>query len=335
MRAVGACPAMKTYIGILVIFAALGGLGVWLWVKATPAQRPTALGRDTAPAPAATQAERVLRLDITPERNPVQMKRRYDSLAQYLTDKMDRRVELSVVNTYQAVLADLADKEADGAFVGSMVGALALDRLGARVLVKPQTFDGVSTYRGVVFVPETSRIRSVDDLAGHTLAMVRATTAGDLFPILLLREAHLLDRADGPRLVYCGSHDDAIQAVIDGQIDAGAVKDLRLAALLEANPAWKVRQLALSAPVPNNALILRRDVATELGPTLSAILLGMGDDPQGRKVLSGMGLERFVPCSAAEYGAVGDMAQRVGAEWRRVGVDGPAPHFTPAGAPAN
>jgi phosphonate transport system substrate-binding protein len=321
---------MNTRLGIFAVSVLLTGLGALIWVTMKPAPR-TVTPAEASVLPAATQPERVLRLDITPERNPVEQMRRYASLGQYLSGKLAWRVEFSVVNTYQAVLADLAEEKADGAFVGSMVGALAIDRLGVSVLVKPQTFGGVSTYRGVVFVPENSPIKSVDELAGHTLGMVRATTAGDLFPILLLREAHLLDRPDCPRLVYCGTHDDAVAAVLEGRVDAGAAKDLRLTAMLEANPAWKVRRLATSDPVPNNALILRGKAAAEVGAQLSAALLAMGDAAEGRGVLNKMGIERYVPCAAGEYGAVREMAGRLGPDWRRVGVEGPPPRPAPAG----
>jgi phosphonate transport system substrate-binding protein len=323
---------MKIHLVIIVMLAVILGLAVPLWLLVKRPEPPL------APAPVAGGAtlpsDRVLRLDITPERDPMEQRHRYQALAQYLSGKLDRRVTFSVVNTYQAVLDDLAAKEADGGFVGSMVGALALDRLGAKVLVKPQTFDGVSTYRGVVFVPESSHIKTIDDLAGHTLGMVRATTAGDLFPILLLHEAHLLDRADAPRQVWCGTHDEVVENVLEGRIDAGAVKNLRLAAVLEAHPAWKLRMLGVSDPVPNNALIVCGDLPPDFCSRLQAVLLAMGDDPAGRTVLNAMHVERFVPCAAREYAPIYDMSRRLGPDWNRVGVEGPAPRGAPAAAPA-
>jgi phosphonate transport system substrate-binding protein len=314
---------MKTYLVILVLLAAIFGLATSLWILVKPGPGPL------SPAPAAsapaTSAVRPIVLDITPERDPVEQMCRYRDLAAYLGAKLNRRVTCSVVSTYQGVLADLAENQADGGFVGSMVGALAIDRMQAKVLVKPRNGDGVSTYRGVLFVRDDSPIKSVDDLAGHSLGMVRATTAGDLFPILLLHQAKLLDTTQTPRQVWCGTHDEVIESVVEGRIDAGAVKDLRLISLLRRNPGWKLRRIAVGAPVPNNALIVRAGMDPDLAARLGAALLAMADDPAGRAVLGAMNIDRFVPCSASEYAPVYDMVRQLGPDWSRVGVGGPPP----------
>jgi ABC-type phosphate/phosphonate transport system substrate-binding protein len=116
-----------------------------------------------------------------------------------------------------------------------------------------------------------------------------------------------------------------MQEVMAGRVDAGAAKDLRLQAYEAAHPDWRFRRLAVSDPVPNNALVLRRAVADELGPQLAEILLRMDADPAGRRTLAEFGAVRFVPCGAEEYEAIYEMVDVLGERWSALGVSGPPP----------
>jgi phosphonate transport system substrate-binding protein len=237
------------------------------------------------------------------------------------------------VNTYQAVLQEFAEKKVDAAFLGSLVAVLAMDRLDAQVLVKPVDAQGRSTYHGVIIVKEDSPIRGPEDLAGRTVAMVRTTTAGDLFPIGLMSKAGVLAHDPPPRLVWAGTYDDVILETLAGRVDAGAVKNLRLDAYLAAHPETRLRRLANSAEVPNDALIIRADLASTLGPVLKAVLIGMDKDPAGAKALGAFGAVRFVDCRPGEFQAVYDGVQELGGQWDRLGIDGPPPkpHAPPPG----
>jgi phosphonate transport system substrate-binding protein len=241
---------------------------------------------------------------------------------------------VATVNTYQAVLRELADGRMDAAFLGSLVAVLAVDRHGAEVLAKPVSPEGVSTYTGVVFVPAGSPIKRIEDLAGHSIAMVRTTTAGDLYPVYAMLKAGLLDGPAPPESVWVGTHDDVVREALAGRVDAGAMKNLRLNAYLEAHPETAVRRLAESRPVPHDALVVRRGLAE--ADELRQVLLAMHDDPGAADALAAFGAERFVPCTPAEFAPIYDMVADLGERWSRLRIDGPPPRRPPAlleGAP--
>ena len=308
-------------LSALLLAAVVGGLVLLARPRrpdSATARKPVANHMDPAGADA-------LRIGIVPERDIFAQRKRYRALADCLADELDRPVALVTFNTYDAILDSFAAKEVDAAFLGSMVSVLTMDRLGAKVVAKPEFPGPISTYRGVIFVRPDSPLEQVADLAGKSIAMVKTTTAGNLFPILLMKEAGVLDGRGDPRFVWVGTHDEVIMDVVEGRVDAGAAKNLRLDTFEAAHPELKMRRLARSEDVPNNALLLRVDVATELGPQLSEVLLAMHEDPAGRRALAGFGATRFVPCGAWEYEAVYDMVERLGDSWRLLGVDGPAP----------
>jgi phosphonate transport system substrate-binding protein len=302
-----------------VTVAAVATVVAMLWLGGTePA------GTDRATAQPASGIEPV-RIGLIPERDIFEQRRRYMALADYISAKLGRPVELVTSRTYDNILDDFRQGRLDAAFLGSLMTVLTVDRLDARVLVKPRLAGGIESYRGVIFVAEDAPVQNVEDLSGRSIAMVRATTAGNLFPIYELMRRGLLPEDSPPPIVWVGTHDEVLLEVLAGRADAGALKDLRLESYLGSHPEVKVRRLASSDPVPENALVIRADVADSLGRQLQALLLGMVDEPQGRQALADFGAERFMPCAIQEYEAVYMMIDRLGEHWRRVGVEGPPP----------
>ena len=305
-------------------------VGTLVWVANGPFAGPPK--REERPAPPPEQPGAVLRLGLTPDRDIFAHRNRYRQLVDYLSNRLNRPVKLVTLSTYELVLKDFAEKEIDGAFLGSLVAVLAMDRLDAKVIVKPERRDGSSSYHGVIFVRDDSPIRDLDDLAGGTIAMVRTTTAGHVFPACMMMRTGLWERSDQPRIIWMGTHDDVATSVMEGTADVGAVKDLRLDALLETHSEWNIRRLTTSKRMPNNALILRSDLAEDLGPKLSNALLAMDSDDQGRKALKAMDVVRFVPCRQVDYSSVYDMVECVLPAWKQIGIPGPVPR-RPAGWP--
>jgi phosphonate transport system substrate-binding protein len=267
-----------------------------------------------------------LRLGLIPERDIFEQRARYRALADYLETKLERPVELVSLRCYDAILEDFRAGEIDGAFLGSLVAVLAIDRFDARVLLKPVGTDEVSTYCGVIFVREDSPVKSVADLAGRSLAMVRTTAAGHLFPMCVLHEAGLLDAgAERPRFHWSGTHDEAILDVAEGRVEAGAAKDLRLDALAFMRPELGLRRIACGERVPNNALLLRSELPDALGDRLRGIMLSMDETAEGMKALQAFGAQRFTACEASEYGEIFEMVERMGPAWAKLGIAGPPP----------
>jgi phosphonate transport system substrate-binding protein len=312
----------------LIVVTATGGM-IWLGRAKPPAEDPSAT--DIVRTGAA-RGERgripkaaTLRFGIIPEREIFEQRRRYAVLADELARRLGWTVELVTENTYEGVLADLESGRVDGAFSGSFIAVLAMDRCGVEVLCKPEIAGGVTTYRGVLVSRADGPIETVEDLGGQAVAMVRATTAGDLFPVTELARRGMLDGERRPSFRWMGTHDAAIQAVVEGRTDAAAVKDLRLAAYESGEGARPLRRLAESSAVPNNALVVRWDLDEAIKAKLKAILLDLDSDPEGRAVLEQFGAVRFVSCEAHEYEAVLEMTEGLGDRWSTLGVSGPPP----------
>ena len=301
--------------GMLV--ALLVGTLIWL----TKAPDP---GRQTATVPT-TAGGAPVRIGLIPERDIFKQRKRYQTLARYLSARLDRPVRLVTLNSYEAVLTEFAEKRIEGAFLGSLVSTLAIDRLGAQVVARPELADGSSTYHGVIFVRADSPIKTLEAIGGHSIAMVRMTTAGHLFPGCVLMRLGLLSKPDGVHKVWVGTHDDVVSEVVAGRIEVGAAKNLRLEAVLRAHPEWKIRILARGRSVPSNALLLRKDVPAELASKITSVLLGMAADSEGHAMLEAVGTRRFIPCDAEDYMPIYNMIDCIHPDWEQIDISGPMP----------
>ena len=255
-------------------------------------------------------------LGLIPELNVFRQVERHTPLANYLSAKVGAPVRLKMLPRYGNIIDSFEQGKMDGAFWGSFTGAMAIRKLGLVPVARPLWIDGTSTYHGVLFVRRDSGITKVSDLKGKSFAFVdRATTAGYLFPLALLREQGItnIDKFFSSYF-FAGSHDAAILSVLRKEADAGAAKNTVFQVVAKDDPAVTrdLRILAQSDPVPSNALGVRKDMAPELREKLSKALLGMENDPEGREVLKAYGAARFIPTTAADYNPVFDMAKRAG-----------------------
>lgn len=270
--------------------------------------------------PAASGRAEVL-IGLVPEVNIFKQKARFTLLGEYLTRKVGVPVRFTILPRYDGALEGFDAERMDGAFLGSFTGAVAVERLGAVPIARPVNPDGTSTYHGYLFVRKDAGIHAPEAMRGKRMAYVdRATTAGYVFPLAWLRERGVHpDRGFFGETWFAGSHDAAIQAVLERKADVGVAKDTVYDRVRREN--LRVDQelliLASSPPMPSNALCVRRDLEQGLREALRRALLDLADDPDGPRVLEQFGALRFVEAAPSDYAPVVDLARKAGIDLRR------------------
>lgn len=255
---------------------------------------------------------------LLPERNVFEQKVKYLPLQSYLSEKLELNVNFKLLDNYEHIFAEILDGRVDGGFWGSMNGAIAQVRGGVQMLARPVWKDNSSTYWGYVFSLTDSGIESDPKTwRGRSIAFVnRATTAGFLYPLSLLREAGITDDpADYfSRPIFSGSHDAAIIAVLQGEVEMGACKNTIYQEFMERNPELvsRFRIISTSPEVPSNGLGVRPDLDEDLMLRLKEALITMHEDPEGRQVLSDFGALKFIATTSQDYAPVLDMAETAG-----------------------
>ncbi len=257
-----------------------------------------------------------LMIGLIPEQDIFIQKKRYEPLLAYLSEQLDVPIETTILSRYGNIIDNFSELSLDGAFFGSFTGAMAIMKLGVEPLARPQYIGGASTYYGMVFVKKGSGIRTAEDMRGKQLVVVdRATTAGYLLPLAYFKSLGIEDYESWFKEYYfSGTHEDAINDVLNGKADIGAAKNTVFYRMAAENKqiSKELEILATSPHVPANGLAVRNDLPEELKKSLQMLLLDMHNNKQGREILDGLTIERFIGTSEEDYQPVLDYATDIG-----------------------
>jgi phosphonate transport system substrate-binding protein len=257
-----------------------------------------------------------LTIGLIPEQNVFKQMKRYEPVGEYIEEKTGMKVSFIILSRYGNIIERFREEKMDGAFWGSFTGALAIKQLGIQPIARPQWSDGTSTYHGYIFVRRESGIREVSDMRGKRIAFVeKATTAGYVFPLAHL-SSHGVTAIETffSEHYYAGSHDAAVNAVLNRQVDIGCAKNtiFNLMAEKDNRISSEIEILAQSPDVPSNGFAVRKGLPPENIRQLKEVLLGMHDDPKGKDILDRFGAAKFIETSRADYGPVFDLTEKAG-----------------------
>ena len=297
----------------LLAAAALAGCGA----EPQPVEPPPPTPPPQAAAPAITIA-------LLPERNVFEQRKRYQPVQEYLSAAIGQPVAFKLLDNYQVIFTELLERRVDGAFFGSMNGAIAQLKGGVEILARPVDLQGVSTYAGVLFTNGGSGITvKPSTWKGKRVALVnKATTAGYLYPLSLLRLSGYRGEPESyfKQMTFTGSHDAAMLAVFNGDADFGACKNTVYDEYVRVHPevGRNLTVLGISAHVPSNGLGVRPDLPRQLKQRLREALLAMDSREDGQRALRQFQAQRFIPTSMSDYEPVFAMARQAGldlADW--------------------
>ncbi len=246
-----------------------------------------------------------LRIGLIPEQDIRKMAARYEPLANYLSEKLNLKVTLVYLDNYAEVCDKFIYKQLDAAFFGSFSYVLTKARAQIEPIARPD-YQGTSTYRGLIVVRRDSKISNVAQMKGKRLALVhQATFAGYLFPLLYFQEQGI-KYLEGyfSQVKFYGGHDSAIFALLKGQADIATPKDLVYQRLIKENPDLekKLEVLAVSEPVPSNALCVSKDLDSNLKRKLKDILINLHKDPNSLPILESLGgVTQFIETKDEDY----------------------------------
>jgi len=270
------------------------------------------------PKEAKSAFSRTFTIAILPDENVFSQKRRYRPLATYLSERLGMEVKTKVLDSYSAVYSEMLTHKVDAAFFGSLSYLVLSHNIKLEPMVRPVRKDGTSTYRGVIFALRGKGIsENCDTWRGKRIALVgKSTTSGYLFPRWYLQNRGV-KRFEGyfSKIIYAGSHDAAILAVLRNEADIGCSTDRTYNLFLDGDPfaGRRLVVLATSAPFPSNSLALRTgglDPAIEV--QMKEYLLGLENTEEGRNVLASLRISRFTETRADDYEPVREMMETLG-----------------------
>lgn len=248
-----------------------------------------------------------LRLAVIPQTKEQSAARHYDALVETLGDELGRNVMLVSVGSYGAVIEGLFDGSIDLAELGSGSYALARDR-GADVTAFASMQNragttGPAVYHSVLVTRRDSAFRTLEDLKEATVSLVDpVSTSGGIVPRVALQRL-----TGGPmeawfsRVSFAGSHDAAINAVLNGRVAAAFVADSWVSRTEhQGRPAADILHIVWrSEPIPSDPFVYQNVLCEPVKQAIHRVFFERQGELQ--PLFEWRDRLRFVPVSDSDY----------------------------------
>jgi phosphonate transport system substrate-binding protein len=255
-----------------------------------------------------------LLIGIEPEHNIFDQMRSYRKLADYLSEKLEVKIRLTIMSRYGEALQRFESRRLSGAFLNSYTTSMVIRELDLEPVVRKVKLNGEAVTYSYIVVRADSGIRKVADMRMKRFAFVDpATTEGYLFPLAFLKGNGIDDLTTFLEGYYfTGSHTSAVFAVLDGRADIGAVKETVYNKVVSGD-ATIGRELVVikkSPPIPETTLCLSKEISSELRARITTTMLEMNGAEEGRKILKELEALRFTPAGKDDYRTVLQIEQQ-------------------------
>jgi phosphonate transport system substrate-binding protein len=190
--------------------------------------RRTFLGAAAALAAAgpvrAQQAPSELVFALIPDENASGVVGRWTPFAEYLSKELGTKVSLRIANDYAAIIEGQRAGNIHIAYYGPASYARArMTGVKAEPFAIEVNEDGTKGYYSVFYVKKDSPYQKIEDLKGKNLGLVDPnSTSGNNVPRFALDKMGIKPEEFFGKVVYTGSHENAVIALSQGTVDVAA-----------------------------------------------------------------------------------------------------------------
>ncbi len=222
------------------------------------------------------------------QKNPDEIQATAKTVAEFLTQKIGKKVEVLVPTSYGTTAQGLISKKVHVAYMDSLPYILASKEADLEVIAVEKR-KGRTDYDSLIVVHKDSPIKTLKDLNGKSMAFTSQTsTSGYLFPFAKLVQNKSIKKADDlnsyfSKISYAGGYDKALIAVANGQADVAAFSDYvyegpKADLYGNAETRAKVRVLERIPGVPTHLVTVSKVLSQELRNKIQEALLQLSKE---------------------------------------------------------
>ncbi|WP_425517675.1 phosphate/phosphite/phosphonate ABC transporter substrate-binding protein [Paenibacillus oenotherae] len=269
-----------------------------------------------------------LTVQFVPSQNADTLEAKAKPLEELLNAKLGIPVEVSVSTDYNVIIEAMASHKVDVGFLPPTAYVLAKEKGAAEVILQAQRFGvqdetGAPTdqlvdfYKSMIIVKKDSPIQSVADLKGKKIAYQNVTSsAGYVWPAAIMMDNGVDPLSDVEAITVKG-HDQAVLAVLNGDVDAAAIfQDARNIVKKDYPTVFEdTRVLTYTANIPNDTISVRSDMNAEWSAKIQQAFIDIGLDPAGRAIIKEIySHEGYVKSEDSIFNVVREYGQKVKTE---------------------
>jgi phosphonate transport system substrate-binding protein len=251
-------------------------------------------------------------------------------LLNYLQKETGYHFSSTIPLSYIAVVEAFGSKKADIALgLSAFAYLMANEKYGVEALLRIVRDNGETTYRGQFITRENSDINRIEDIEGHTLAFVDASsTSGFLLPNALLKKKGIKPS----ETVFGMTHENVVTMVYQKQVDAGVtyssppdpvtgqIYDARMRVLPQfPDVASKVRIIGYTDDIPNDPLIFSKYLPLEMKSKIIKAILKYASTERGKKVIyDTYDVVNFIPTADRDYDGLREMLKSMNIDYKEL-----------------
>lgn len=247
---------------------------------------------------------------VTPLIEPQKVKERYGPIINGIAGQLEMQGRTIITSDYGALAQCLLDGVVDIGWFSPLAYVSAREQGEVIPLVTP-IVNGAPSYEGYIITRKDSGINTLDDLRGVSFAFVDPKSAsGYAYPRFIMKEAGLDPDKDLKEVLFMGTHNKVIEAVLAGNVVAGAtfVEAWDLASEHGLPVEKELTIIARTEPIPKDALAAGPKTNPDLLDKLQQAFVVFKDTPIGREVLADSPIDGFIPADDDNYNIVRQVA---------------------------
>jgi phosphonate transport system substrate-binding protein len=243
----------------------------------------------------------------------------------YLEKTTGYKFEVTIPQSYVAVVEAFGTKRADIAAMNSAGYLLANEKYGAEARMTVIRH-GFATYSAMFVAKKDGPIKKIEDLAGKKVAFVDPiSTSGYILPLKMLKDKKI----EPKETVFALKHDNVISMVYQGQVDGGAAffsppsKDDKGVEVIEdarrlvktqyPDVEEKVAIIGMSDDIPNDPFIFRKDMPEEMKTKIIDAMMKFVETEDGKAAFKAIyGVTGLKIATDADYNPMREMLKTVG-----------------------
>ncbi len=227
----------------------------------------------------------------------------YTKLKDYISNKLQKKVEIIYRETYKEINELLLENVCDLAFV--CTGAYIKDLMdkGVQILVVPNV-NGKTIYNSYIITNAKNHFNKFEDLKGKKFAFTDPLSlSGFLYVKYRLKKINSSIESFFYEIVFTKSHDNSIKAVAENIVDGACVDSMVYEVELKnkTDLATKLKIIEISPDFGIPPIVVKKEIDNKTKSELKKIFLKMAEDQQGKKILELLGIQKFEAANEQVY----------------------------------
>jgi phosphonate transport system substrate-binding protein len=242
--------------------------------------------------------------------SPKETVKYYKQLIDYVGAKLGQPVEMVQKENYDET--DKMLEKGDISFGFICAGPYVNDhqKFGVELLVAPQSY-GQPFYHAYIIVPKDSTVKDLAGLKGKKFAFTDPkSNTGKIVPTYMVgKEFGTTPESFFGKTIFTRSHDKSIEAVAKKLVDGASVDSLIYDYAVKKNPqfASQTKIIRKSPKYGIPPVVVGKGTDPALKAKIKQIFLNMHNDPEGKAILEGIMVDKFIVPKDSDYNTVREM----------------------------